>query len=114
MAVANLYKLPMTDRDMAIFSFSNADNHREILSGIAKQQSTGVTTLGLYVLDPIPISKSGWLLRHQAMHNDMNAALGLNGSDLSAVDFNNKEQLQSWIGLHAAEHYAASATLGIG
>lgn len=67
-----------------------------------------------YVIDPIPHDNvKGWIENNQNLHNDMNGQLGLQGSDLQDVDFNDQKQLQSWFYLHFIEHQSAEQALGI-
>lgn len=107
-----LLNTPQNARDFDIFSFINADNHAEIIRQIAIK---GQVNLAIFPLDPIPLKDTRiWLEQHQQMHNDMNAFLGTSGSDLADVDFNDKEQLVSWIQLHFVEHLNASNILGLG
>jgi hypothetical protein len=44
----------------------------------------------------------------------MDSILGIAGNDLSDVDWSNPDQLESWVWLHAQEHYRAETILGIG
>lgn len=76
--------------------------------------ATPVINLPDYVIDPIPDNDlKGWIERNQELHNDMNGQLGLQGSDLQDVDFDDQKQLQSWVYLHFIEHQSAEQTLGI-
>jgi hypothetical protein len=113
MAIAILANPPKNDTEFLFFSFANAAAHRDIIDSITAL-APQAAPLALRALDPIPQHDlKGWLLRHQESHNDMNAVLGLSGADLLEVDFTNKTQVESWIELHFAEHYAAAAALGI-
>lgn len=47
-----------------------------------------------------------WFMNHQNIHNEMNAAMGIGGFDLSYVDFTNPEQARVWLQYNALEHQA--------
>lgn len=108
MGFPTLYNVPTDDSEMARFAFENRMHHMAIDDTLS---SKGVRPLG-YVLEPIFQSDmTAWLLRHQEVHNLMNGALGLEGNDLTTVDFNDKGQVASWINLHANEHYLVAQSL---
>lgn len=110
MSLANLFNIPGDQQDLLTFSFSNMDQHRQIVSAIGS--SRGVR-LSLYELDPIPhVDVATWLIIHQQAHVDFTTTLGIAGVDLTAVDFRDPEQMASWIRLHADEHQQAAAKLG--
>ena len=112
--LATLYNIPRDLNGLNQMGFVNADLHTRI--NLAIQQQTG-RALPYYVLDPIPPdgdSLQAWLQRHQDIHNQMDAILGIAGNDISDVDFSKPDQVASWIWLHAQEHFQANLKLGIG
>ena len=111
MALSTLYNVPTDDAGFNIFSFANADEHTNIARALIALYSVYPP---VYVLDPLPLSNIGtWLEQHQILHNIMNGVLGTNSNDLTAVDFNDEEQLTEWIWLHAQEHFQAANILGL-
>lgn len=111
MALATLYNVPTNMQEMNIFSFSNMDEHVKIAAALFSKAGIYVP---LYVLDPIPLNDMGaWLAQHQTLHNIMNGALGTNSDDLTDVNFNDSQQLNQWIWLHAQEHYQAADALNL-
>ena len=109
MSLASLFNIPEGEQDLLVFSFSNMDQHRRIVTALGGQ---GVN-LPLYNLDPIPPSDPfTWLIVHQQAHVDFTTRLGIDGVDLTAVDFRDPEQMASWIRLHADEHQQAATKLG--
>lgn len=111
MTLPALYNVPKDALDLQWWSFHHADEHilisREILRAKNKR-------IELYPIDPVPlIDVSNWLRRHQTMHNDVNAILGTNGSDLTSLDIENEDQVRAWIYLDAQEHYLWRQELGI-
>lgn len=111
MSLANLYNPPFGQEEMAFWAFSNHSEHRKAITAANAQKGSALTDR---VLSPIALfALSEWLLRHQAMHNEMNSTLKQIGNDLTSVDLNNREQLIGWVELHAAEHRNWNAILGI-
>lgn len=109
--LAALLNIPSGPEGWSYFGFHNMDEHRQILAGLRRQG----TSLPEYVLDPIPLHDIGaWAYNHQAMHTGMNEALGIAGSDLTTVNFNDPGEVSSWIRLHFNEHALAAQKLGIG
>lgn len=111
MSLANLFNIPDERKDFQTFSFSNMDQHRQIIDAIRAQRGVSLT---LYPLDPMPMHDLGnWAATHQQAHNDFNGVLGIAGVDLTSVDLNDSGQLSSWLALHGEEHRRAANILGI-
>lgn len=107
--ILNLYNPPVTEQDFSIFSLSNADHHQNVITALQNR-----VALVTYELDPMPQEDlPSWLRRHQQAHNDINTFLGVNGVDLTDVDVKDKEQLESWILLHADEHFQWATQTGV-
>ena len=110
MTLANLLNIPNTPEEWAYFSFNNQDAHHQIFGALLNQ---GVR-LSDYVLDPItPDSAATWLRIHQQAHTEFNSALGIQGNDLSTVDFKNPTEVAAWVQLHWSEHQQATVKLGV-
>lgn len=96
------------------WSFHNQDEHNKIVQALflSPQNLAAIN----YILDPMPDLRSpeikNWSYRHQAAHTAFNDALGLSGSDLTNVDWSQRDQVESWIYLHAREHVFAQQALG--
>lgn len=111
-AVAALYNVPTTDEEWLQWSFAHAAHHHDINRVIF--QLLGLQ-LPEYVLDPFNhLDANTWAEQHYIMHQNQDAVLGIEGFDLSEVDFSNPEESAGWIFLNASEHYQAAAILGIG
>lgn len=111
MSVANLYNTPTDQPSREAWTFSNADSHTQIIDAIARQNQINLIP---YVLDPLPTEDFGtWLERHQAMHVDMANVTGIPTNNYTAIDWNDQSTLTYYIQLHAAEHVATHAKLGI-
>ena len=115
MSLAALYNIPSSGPQLSQWSFVNAAAHADIVRLIF--QRTG-QQLDSFVLDPFdpqdPDSMQGWLYQHQTMHQQMDAILGIQGYDLTDVDFSNQGILAGWITSHALEHTQAAQILGVG
>jgi hypothetical protein len=93
------------------FWFYNWQDHWEIAEAIQSQLHMPQT---LYLIQPwSDDGADGILERHQRFHNDMNAAIGFSGQDLSVIDFQNKAAVQMWIFSHYQEHLKARINLGL-
>ena len=112
--IANLFNVPTTRAELDAWSSAHMAAHRDINRRIY-ELTGGAIVLPEYILDPINPNDTGvWEDQHQIMHQDFDAVLGINGFDLTNVDFKNTASLTGWINLHANEHYQASAVLKIG
>jgi hypothetical protein len=110
--LANLYNVPVTDDERAAWAFSHMVHHRDIN---AKIYLLIKVALPEYVLDPINVNDTGqWEYQHQLMHDKQNQILGIQGQDLTGVNWKDQRLLDAWIWINASEHYQASAILEIG
>jgi hypothetical protein len=113
MSLATLLNIPSAQRENTFheFSFSNQDSHVRIINAVFAKMGTA---LPLYVMDPMPLWDLGiWFRNHQQAHNDMNAATGVAGNDLSSVDWRDPQQAAYWIELHWNEHLRNEMKLGL-
>lgn len=95
---------------MKAWFFAHHQDHVEIVQAI---QKLGVP-MTIYPLDPFtPNAVDTWLRFHQTAHNDFNQALGLDGADLTDVDFRDQEKLADFFWRNYQEHQDARAELGI-
>lgn len=110
--LANLYNVPTNDQERAQWSFSHMAHHRDIALRI---YTLIKVALPEYILDPINPDDTGeWEYQHQLMHDNQNQLLGIQGQDLTGVDWKDQRILASWIFLNSSEHYQASNILEIG
>lgn len=102
---------PPDERGFDTWFFDNHAQHVSINQAAAKQN----LQIGSYLIYPATLASiTDFLEQHQRWHNDMNAALGIAGNDLSQVDFNNDKEKDAWMFLHYQEHLAAVTKLGGG
>lgn len=110
--IASLYNVPGSAEELARWSSIHMAHHRDIIRKI--YELSGIA-LPEYLIDPINPDQPGpWDDLHQAMHQQMDALLGISGFDLLGVDWKNQSLLAAWIFLNAAEHKQAADILGIG
>lgn len=109
--LANLLNVPQSPLDWEQFFWNNRTQIDEIRQAILKQFNVNLTE---YILYPVAEnSLQDFLINNSQSHQDFNAALRLQGSDLESVDFKDDKQLKAWIYLNYQELYSASAALGI-
>jgi hypothetical protein len=112
MAVGVLYMIPSNFETLAQWSFANQAHHLDIARVIFEKQNVRVDQ---FLLDPFnPYDPSIWIYLHQQVHNQQNQALGIQGQDLTGVDFNDPDSLGDWVYVHANEHQQAATILGLG
>ena len=108
MGLVNLYTPAPGPAGWSTFWFNNWQDHWEIAEAIQKLG----TPQTLYLIQPWNDDDAdGILERHQRFHNDMNAAIGFSGQDLSVIDFANRDAVQTWIFAHYQEHLKARINL---
>jgi hypothetical protein len=112
MSLAGLYNIPETETQLAEWSFINAAAHADINRVILQRFNVIIPS---FVLDPIdPRNMQAWLYQHQQMHSDMDFVLGIQGFDLTDVNWQDQSQFAGWIQSHAAEHMQAGQILNLG
>ena len=110
--IASLYNVPGTDSERAEWAFAHMAHHRDIN---AKIYLLIKVALPEYILDPFDINDTGqWEYQHQQMHDNQNQLLGIQGQDLTGVDWRDQRLLAGWVWLNASEHYQASDILEVG
>lgn len=93
------------------WALHHAAEHDEVRQAIQKQ---GKGNLVSYPLYPINWQDwNAWALRHQLSHNEENGVLGIAGTDLQSVNFQNKEEAEGWHFNHFREHLDQRTTLKI-
>lgn len=93
------------------WAWHNFQHHEALIQAVLKVKNIKLTA---YRIWPFPKDmNSDWLEQHQQAHDDLDAALGLNGSDLSSVDYKDKRQLDAWLYQHFVSHQSAASALGL-
>ena len=87
------------------------DEHRKIQQAIFTKRNIN---LPLFPLDPIALDDlDSWARNHQSMHSAPLEILGLQGNDLTRVDFTKTEDIIVFVQIHAMEHRLIAAALGL-
>jgi hypothetical protein len=111
MGLVNLSAVDPELRQWTDFWFNNWIDHQEIQQAL--QKKTGIN-FPVYLIDPwVESSSNAILKRHQFYHNDMNSIIGINGQDLSEINFEDQTAVQAWVYQHYQEHLAARQVLGL-
>ena len=111
MGLVNLYAPSQSGSGWRDFWVYNWIDHQDIAQAIQTSLKVPQT---MYVIIPWDQDFAEDILeRHQRFHNDMNAAIGTGGQDLSIIDFNNRTAVQMWIEAHYQEHLRLRQTLNI-
>ena len=114
MSIAALWNAPVDQVQLAQWSFANAAAHADIIRVVFERAGR---QLDSYVLDPFDPRQDGfdlWLYQHFVMHQQMDAILGIQGYDLTDVDFGDAGSLAVWTAAHAVEHMQAGQILNLG
>lgn len=56
---------------------------------------------------------TGWLVNHQAIHQQLRVGANQTGIDLSLVDFTDDEQFLEWMDDHSQEHIELRGIYGV-
>lgn len=109
--LALLYNVPVSKRDWDVWSKSHQDSHTKIVQALFNKRGISVP---LYQFDPMNFRDfETFLNRNQQAHNDMLGSLRIAGTDLSGIDYKDKNQLTAWVALHSQDHRNAEIALGI-
>jgi hypothetical protein len=113
MSLPYIYSRPQSEDDWASWAFNHAVNHYDWILGV--QRTKGITGLQQFLLSPIDPENMGlWLYNHQIAHDQVNAALGMQGFNLLELDWRDTDQFALWLRLNGDEHQRVSTLLGVG
>ena len=109
--LANLQNVPMTPEDWRAWLWSHRASHDKIRAAVAASKGANLPS---YALEPVePSGFDLFFQNNQNAHTEMNDVLGLQTSDMLAVDTTNTESFTRWIQDHYQEHFDAETALGI-
>lgn len=94
-----------------LYEFAHQDSHKRVIQAIADFGGPLIQFRQIY-----PFSESdqlGILLRHQQMHDDINAFFGFNGVDLRNLDVTEENGRMEWGELNFREHQSWETALGL-
>jgi hypothetical protein len=108
---AVLLEVPKTQEEWDRWTQADKLDHDLIRQAILKN---GGPNLGQYPLDPLPWNAvQQYLAWVQQTHNEMNSAIGAQGSDLQDTDLTDARQLEAWVWLHYQEQNTAGNILKV-
>ena len=114
MSLFDLLSSPKSPEDWEQYSFSTRNQVDLIRSAILKQYNINLTQYQLYPLDlSNEENRQYWLQQNSQSHDDFNAVLGQQSSDIDDVDFKNEKELEAWIFLVYQELFTACSILKI-
>jgi hypothetical protein len=114
-----LFNEPTTLEEWHEWSFHHADSHQRIVSAI--QAKSGLI-LPIYTLEPIALTEveegvwrptADWLQWNQLAHQQMDVVVNVQSADLQDADLADRNQLLSFVWVHALEHQNVEQALGI-
>ena len=111
MSLPALYKVPEDQDGWAAWAFNHAAIHMTVNGAVSTQKSQNLTQYMLDAVDPEDLGM--WLYQHQATHNQVNAVLGINGYDLTNLNWRDKDQFEWWLQLNGEEHQKWNEILGV-
>lgn len=103
MTLANI-SAPPAKSTQQTFDYSHYQDHVAIVQHI---NTTMGKKLQVYPIHPAPQKNDTWQRQHQNFHDDMNAALGTRGTDLTG------QMNAQWYNRNYLEHSSAHQKLGI-
>jgi len=110
--LADLFNVPATTAQLAQWSFAHMAHHRDINRRVYELLAFALPE---YIIDPINVDDtSTWEYQHQLMHDAQNTLFGIQGQDLTGVNWKDQRILTEWIFLNSNEHYQISNILEIG
>jgi hypothetical protein len=109
-SLAQILYPPPTDRGFQEWATAHDRQHEAIAQAIKETKGIVVEYLPLYPVNENDLDN--WLRQHQQMHNEMLAALGIPGTDLSVLDLKDKPQADSWFFTHYLQHQQVAQACG--
>jgi hypothetical protein len=111
MSVADMFNIPGDERQEAHWSIMHMVLHRSENQAILTQFHV---ILPEYILDPVNWDDPRlWLQQHQLMHNYIDQGLGIDGENLTDVDWSDLGSRAGWIQAHAQLHQLETNALGL-
>lgn len=114
MSLAQIAFPPPTESGLEEWAAWHWQHHVAIITAM---QSVREIALPQRLIYPVnfndPASVSIFLREHQQLHSDFGAILGIQGNDISNVDFTNQGERESWMWINFTSHQSASIALGL-
>ena len=115
MPLATLAIPPDSEQSFFIWAQTHATHHYDCIRVAEVKFSQKFSS---YVLDPFdpnsPEDMQNWLNTHQQMHVEMDKVLNVASYDLSELDWQDANSMQSWFAQNYIEHQQWAMQLGLG
>lgn len=111
MSLAQVLLPPPTTQGFDEWAFAHYQHHLAIISAVQQSKKVHLQLLPIWPVNPQNIQI--WLENHQFMHNQMNAVLKVQGSDLSSIQWEDEKQRQGFFFLNFQEHRSAAINTGV-
>lgn len=108
--LATFAVIPREDIDWERWAFAHMADHFDIARIVFQVSGR---RLDLFPLNPISFDDATWIYNHAAMHQQMDAVLGIAGYDLTGVAWNNEQSLRDFVLYNYVEHQRAAQILGL-
>lgn len=111
MGLADLANVPADADEMAAWSFAHMAQHRDQIAAIYRIYRIALPE---YLITPVNLRDPGQFAQlHQAIHNNTDSVLGIDGYDLTNAAFQDPQEMAAWIDLNFQLHYIENEVLGI-
>jgi hypothetical protein len=111
LSLAQILTVPPGPHGWEEWTFWHYTHHQAIISAAAQVKNVSLTLYNIWPFSPG--NPEGWLLQHSYQHDDMNALYGVNGADLSTLDFTNAKEVEAWLWLQYQEHQSVAKLCGL-
>ena len=101
--------VPETDADWQNFAWNSKDQIDQIRQAVSTKYGVALQEYVLYPFTPT----NAWLQNNSSAHTDFCSVLGLEGHNLIDLNFQNSDDVASWINLCYHELFDASSILEI-
>lgn len=109
MSLAQVQFPPPTEHGLDEWFMEHDQHHLALIAAIGRQHGVALQYYPIYPVNGDDLTV--WNRGHQAMHNQMNEALTIAGSDISTLDLKSKDK-NNWFFQHFIMHQAAAELCG--
>lgn len=113
MSLADLQYPAPTEQGLAEWLHAHVRHHEAIIGALRDNRGISLELLPIFPLDPSNKDQIAvWNRSHQTMHNQMNQALGIAGTDLTALDPTDQKKMDDFLFGHLQQHRDAAQLSG--
>jgi len=107
--LAQIQYPPPTPQGLDEWFFSHREHHTALNQAITEKTGQNLQDFPIYPVQEDDLT--GWNRAHQALHTQMNLALGIAGTDISTLSLKDKSK-DNWFFEHFKQHEAAAQLCG--